>query len=190
MLPAEDKYLETRSEFKDFLAVAMGGRVAEELIYNEMTTGASQDMKQATDLSRKMVTVYGMSDKMGPRTFGQKEEMIFLGREISEQRDYSEKTALQIDSEVNKLIEEAHQLATKILTENKERLTHVAQALIARETLEGVELEAAFNGEPVTAAAPAANSNPVSSPPPVSSPAPAPKPTTPGNPAPNPMPST
>ena len=100
--------------------------MAEELIFNEMTTGASQDMKQATDLARKMVTVWGMSDKMGPRTFGQKEEMIFLGREISEQRDYSEKTALQIDSEVTKLIDEAHATALKILTENKEKLDPVS----------------------------------------------------------------
>jgi cell division protease FtsH len=135
-----------RSKFKDYLAVFMGGRVAEELIYNEMTTGAAQDMKQATDLARKMVTVYGMSDKMGPRTYGQKEEMIFLGREISEQRDYSEKTALQIDGEVNKLIEEAHEMALKILMKIKERLIHIAQVLISRETLEGEDMETVLNG--------------------------------------------
>jgi cell division protease FtsH len=147
MLPAEDRWMATRSEYKDVLAVLMGGRVAEELIFNEMTTGASQDMKQATDLARKMVTQYGMSDKMGPRTFGQKEEMIFLGREISEQRDYSEKTALQIDVEVTKLIDEAHATALKILTENKERLTLLAQTLVVKETLEGDALEAVFSGK-------------------------------------------
>ncbi|HSW57569.1 MAG TPA: ATP-dependent zinc metalloprotease FtsH [Dehalococcoidales bacterium] len=159
MLPSEDKYMATRSEYKDFLAVAMGGRVAEELIYKEMTTGAAQDMKQATDLARKMVTVYGMSDKMGPRTFGQKEEMIFLGREISEQRDYSEKTALQIDLEVSKLIDEAHQTAVRVLTEFKDRLVHIAQVLVARETLEGADMEAVLNGTelPALPAAVAAN---------------------------------
>jgi cell division protease FtsH len=153
MLPTEDRYMATKTEFKDSMAVLMGGRVAEELIYNEMATGASNDMKRATDLARKMVTVYGMSEKMGPRTFGQKEEMIFLGREISEQRDYSEKTALQIDIEVTKLIEEAHQTAIRILTEYKERLVHIAQILVSRETLEGSEMDAVLNGlEPQPAA--------------------------------------
>ena len=188
MLPTEDKYVATRSEYKDFLAVSMGGRVAEELIYNEMTTGAAQDMKQATDLSRKMVTVYGMSDKMGPRTFGQKEEMIFLGREISEQRDYSEKTALQIDIEVSKLIEEAHQAATKILTDNKERLIHVAQILVVKETLEGAEMDAVLAGQnpPATPAPAATNITPPAAP--VNS-KPAPLSPPGSNPSPNPIPS-
>jgi cell division protease FtsH len=188
MLPTEDKYVATRSEYKDFLAVSMGGRVAEELIYNEMTTGAAQDMKQATDLSRKMVTVYGMSDKMGPRTFGQKEEMIFLGREISEQRDYSEKTALQIDVEVSKLIDEAHQTATQILTDNKERLIHIAQVLVVKETLEGSEMDAVLAGQnPPAAPAPAATNVT----PPAASVNPKPAPLSPpgGNPSPNPIPS-
>jgi cell division protease FtsH len=189
MLPTEDKYVATRSEYKDFLAVSMGGRVAEELIYNEMTTGAAQDMKQATDLSRKMVTVYGMSEKMGPRTFGQKEEMIFLGREISEQRDYSEKTALQIDVEVSKLIEEAHQTAIKILTDNKERLIHVAQVLVVKETLEGAEMEAVLAGQnpPASPPAPAAaNITPPTAP---VNPKPATLSPPGGNPSPNPIPS-
>jgi cell division protease FtsH len=190
ILPTEDRYLTTRAQFKDFLAVSMGGRVAEELIFKEMTTGASQDMKQATDLSRKMVTVYGMSDKMGPRTFGQKEEMIFLGREISEQRDYSEKTALLIDNEVNKLIEEAHETALKVLTQNKDRLVFLAQALISNETLEGDGLEAAFSGNPPPAKAPPPT--PTMTPAPIQPPSMAPAPTAKGqvtNPAPNPMPS-
>ena len=131
-----------------------------------------------------------MSDKMGPRTFGQKEEMIFLGREISEQRDYSEKTALQIDSEVNRLIDEASDTAIKILTENKDRLIHLAQILIAKENLEGTELEAAFN-EPVDTPIPQPKLTspvpPSTTPPSPSKPAPL-QPTT--NPAPNPMPST
>jgi cell division protease FtsH len=132
-----------------------------------------------------------MSETLGPRTFGQKEELIFLGREISEQRDYSEKTALMIDSEVNKLITKAYDTAIRVLTDNKDRLIHLAQILIVKENLEGEALEAAFS-EPVTtpiptgitAAIPPAAPAPVSKPglvPPTASPAP--------NPAPNPMPS-
>jgi cell division protease FtsH len=193
MLPAEDKWMATRSEFKDMLAVLMGGRVAEELIFKEMTTGAAQDMKQATDLARKMVTVYGMSEKMGPRTFGQKEEMIFLGREISEQRDYSERTALQIDSEVSKLIEEAHAAALRILTENREKLTLLAQTLVNKETLEGDALEAVFAGKTPPPPLPPTATNipaPIETPSNVQVPVPLPgsKPTT--NPAPNPMPTS
>jgi cell division protease FtsH len=190
MLPAEDKYSPTRSEFKADLAVLMGGRVAEELIFDEMTTGASQDIKTATDLARKMVTTYGMSEKMGPRTFGQKEEMIFLGREISEQRDYSERTALQIDGEVSKLIDEAHAVALKILTENKERLTLLARTLMTTETLEGEALEAVFNGKaPPPPPPPATNiPAPIETQSTVPSPVAVPgaKPAT--NPEPNPMP--
>ncbi len=191
MLPTEDKGMASRAELKASLAVLMAGRVAEELIFNEMTTGASQDMKQATDLARKMVTVWGMSEKMGPRTFGQKEEMIFLGREISEQRDYSEKTALQIDSEVSKLIDEAHATALRLLTENKDRLTLLAQTLIAQETLEGDALEAVFSGKapppppPPATNIPAPIETPVTAPAPVL--APGSKPVT--KPATNPMPS-
>jgi cell division protease FtsH len=189
ILPAEDRYLATKAQFKDVLAVDMGGRVAEELIYNEMTTGASQDMKQATDLARKMVTVYGMSEKMGPRTFGQKEELIFLGREISEQRDYSEKTALQIDNEVNKLIEEAHETALKVLTENRDKLVFLANALVSNETLEGDALEAVFNGQapPPKPPPPPPTMTPAPIQPPAAAPAPPAKGTMP-NPAPHPLP--
>ncbi len=188
MLPTEDKYVATRSEYKDFLAVAMGGRVAEELIFNEMTTGAAQDMKQATDLSRKMVTVYGMSEKMGPRTFGQKEEMIFLGREISEQRDYSEKTAMQIDIEVSKLIEEAYQTAIRILTEYKDRLMRIAQVLVVKETLEGAEMNAVLSGSEALPAAPAAASLNAAAPQPVNT-KPVPVVAPGSSPSPDPMPS-
>jgi cell division protease FtsH len=131
-----------------------------------------------------------MSEKMGPRTFGQKEEMIFLGREISEQRDYSEKTALLIDGEVSKLIDEAHSTALKLLTENKERLTLLAQTLMTTETLEGDALEAVFNGKAPPPPPPPATNIPVpigtqsTVPSPVA--IPGAKPTT--NPEPNPMP--
>jgi cell division protease FtsH len=149
LLPTEDRYLMTRSQFKDMLATLMAGHTAEELIFNEMTTGAQNDIEEATKLARKMVTTYGMSEKLGPRTFGHKEEMIFLGREISEQRDYSEKVAQEIDEEVEAIIQNAHDEARRILTENKERLIHIAEKLIAQETIEGEELEAAFE-EPLS----------------------------------------
>jgi len=148
LLPTEDRYLMTRSQFKDMLATLMAGHTAEELIFKEMSTGAQNDIEEATKLARKMVTSYGMSEKLGPRTFGHKEEMVFLGREISEQRDYSEKVAQQIDEEVQDILQHAHDQAKKILTENKPRLVHIAEKLIVQETMEGKELEATFT-EPI-----------------------------------------
>jgi cell division protease FtsH len=143
-LPTEDRYLLTRSQFKDMIATLLAGQTAEELIFKETTTGAYDDIKRATELARRMVTDFGMSDKLGPRTFGDKQEMVFLGREIAEQRDYSDKVAEQIDDEVNNIIHQAYEAARKILTENKPRLVHIAEKLIAQETIEGEELEAAF----------------------------------------------
>jgi cell division protease FtsH len=131
------------------IATLLGGHTAEELIFNEVTTGAQDDIERATKLARKMVTDYGMSDTLGPRTFGQKEEMVFLGREISEQRDYSDKVAEQIDEEVHNIIQEAYEAARKVLTENKLKLIQITQKLIAAETLEGEELEALFSGSEV-----------------------------------------
>ena len=145
---AEDRYIWTRSQFNDMLASLLAGHVAEELIFKEMTTGSGDDIERATKLARKMVTDYGMSDKLGPRTFGHKEELVFLGREISEQRDYSDKIAEQIDEEVHNIIQHAYEVAKKILSENKPKLIQIAQRLIAQETLEGEKLESLFN-EPV-----------------------------------------
>ena len=146
LLPTEDRYLLTRSQFNDMLATFLAGHVAEELIFNEMTTGSQNDIEEATKLARKMVTDYGMSDKLGPRTFGHKEELVFLGREISEQRNYSEQIAQQIDEEVRNIIQHAHEVAKNILIENKPKLVQIAEKLIAQETLESEELEALFNG--------------------------------------------
>jgi cell division protease FtsH len=141
-LPEEDRYLQQKSRFNDQLAGMLGGRAAEELIFNDVTTGASNDLERVTEMARKMVTRYGMSAKLGPMTFGQKEELIFLGREISEQRDYSEETAQQIDQEVKRIIETAYQRAKDVLTEHRDRLVQMAEKLIEVETLEGAELEA------------------------------------------------
>jgi cell division protease FtsH len=149
LLPTEDRYLMTRSQFKDMIATLLAGQTAEELIFNETTTGAQNDIEEATKLARKMVTSYGMSQKLGPRSFGRKEEMIFLGREISEQRDYSEKVAQEIDEEVHSIIENAHSEARRLLTKNKARLVHISEKLIAQETIEGEELELAFT-EPLS----------------------------------------
>jgi cell division protease FtsH len=159
-LPAEDRYIATNSQFKAKIAISMGGRLAEELMFNEMSTGASQDFKEATNLAKKMVTSYGMSEKLGPRTFGSKEEMVFLGKEIHEQRDYGEKTADLIDQEVEALIQAGYQTAKTLLTDNMARLKWIAERLMSEETLEGEALEKLFTepvpppGTPPAAAAP------------------------------------
>ena len=142
---AEDRYLPSRSQFNDELATLMGGRVDEEIIFNDITTGAQNDIEQATKLARRMVTDFGMSDTLGPRTFGHKEEMVFLGREISEQRDYSEKIAKAIDDEMHRIIQEAYHTANKLLTQNQPKLIQIADKLIAEETLEGELLESLFS---------------------------------------------
>ena len=147
-LPTEDRYLVSRAQLRDMLAVFLGGIAAEELVFNEMTTGSGNDIERATKIARKMVTEYGMSSTLGPRTFGHKEELVFLGREISEQRNYGDKIADKIDSEVDTLIEAAHQSAVKILTERRAKLEQFARRLIAEETIEGDTLEKLFN-EPV-----------------------------------------
>jgi len=144
LLPTEDRYLTTRSQLKARLATLLGGLTAEELIFKERTSGAHEDIGLATKIAHSMVTDLGMSDKLGPRTFGDKQELVFLGREIAEQKDYGNKIADEIDKEVNRIIQSAHRVAKKILTENKQRLIHIAEKLVAQETLESAELEAAF----------------------------------------------
>jgi cell division protease FtsH len=144
-LPTEDRYLTTRSQMKDMLAHLLGGHAAEDLIFKERSTGPHNDIERVTDLSRKMVTSFGMSDKLGTRTFGEKQEMVFLGREIAEQKDYSERTALEIDREISKLISDAYTVAKKLLTKHKKELQRLAEKLIAQETLDGQDLEDTFN---------------------------------------------
>jgi len=144
-LPIEDRYLTTSAQIKDMLATFLGGYTAEKLIFNEVTTGAYDDIRRATELARRMVTDFGMSDKLGPRTFGDRQEMVFLGREISEQKDYGDKIADTIDEEVNKVIQQAHETAGQILAKSKSKLVLLAEKLIAQETLEGEALEAVFS---------------------------------------------
>ncbi|MBA7655832.1 ATP-dependent zinc metalloprotease FtsH [subsurface metagenome] len=145
-LPSEERYLWTRSQFDDKLAVTMGGRAAEEIAFGEASTGAQNDLAEATKLARKMVTQFGMSDELGPRTFGQRQELVFLGREISEQRDYSENIARKIDDEVQNIIQRTHNTARRIVSENKAKLKQIAEQLIIKETLEKPDLDKLFDG--------------------------------------------
>jgi cell division protease FtsH len=138
--------LASRSYYLDNIAVALGGRIAEELVFGQLSTGAGMDIQQLTQMARAMVTKYGMSDKMGPLQFGQQEELVFLGRELGEQRDYSEEVAEAIDSEVRSIVERAYGRVKQMLTENVQKLHAVASALIDRETLSHEEFEQIFVG--------------------------------------------
>jgi len=145
-LPTQDRYLISKLELMDRLSVLLGGRVAEDMIFQDITTGAQNDLERATKIARQMVTEYGMSDSLGPITLGRKEHQIFLGRDISQERDYSEEIANKIDKEVRKIIESAYTQAKEILSKNKRKLKKVARNLIERETLEGKELDMLLNG--------------------------------------------
>ena len=143
--PEEDRNLMTKKQLEAKLAVATGGRVAEELIFDEMTTGAGNDLEQATGIARTMVTRYGMSKELGPRTFGKREELVFLGKEISERRDYSDNVAEAIDDAVHSVIDNAYQTAKQLLTTHKAKLTQVAKYLISNESVEDDTLQELFN---------------------------------------------
>ena len=147
-LPDDDRYLGRRVKFMDDLASWLGGRVAEEIVFGDVTTGAANDLERVTDTARAMVTRYGMSEKLGPRTFGNREELVFLGREISEQRNYSEEVAQQIDQEVKRIISTAYSQAKEILTLYRAKLDVLADQLIRDETIEGAEFEAMFSDVP------------------------------------------
>ena len=141
-LPEQDRYLYAQDKFEDDIAGMLGGRAAEEMVFEDRWTGANDDLEKATKLARKMVTAYGMSKRLGPLTFGDREEMVFLGREIAEQRNYSEEVAEEIDQEVQRIIEEAYNRAKSILTTYRQKLQAVALRLIEVETIEREEFEA------------------------------------------------
>jgi cell division protease FtsH len=143
-LPNEDRHLMSRAKFHDDLAGLMGGHVAERIVFNDVTTGSGNDLDRATTIARKMVTEWGMSDKLGPRTFGKREEMVFLGREITEQRNYSERVAEAIDNEVHAIIEQATTTAQDILTRYRHVLDAVAQRLMAEETIDASAFDGMF----------------------------------------------
>ena len=186
LLPEEDRYLWTKNQFSDMMAVTMGGRAAEEQIFDEVTTGASNDIERATKIALGMIKRYGMSRSLGPRTFGKREEMIFLGRELSEERDYGDKVAEEIDEEVKGLIIRAYTEANDILVNHKPKLVLLAEYLIEHETVSGEALNHLFNGEqPGTEP----GGVPVVPPEPPPHPAPRPQPTIQPRPAPT-LPST
>ena len=147
-VPKEDRSLITKRQLEARLAYALGGRAAEEIIFDETTTGASNDLEQATNIARTMVTRFGMSEKLGPRTFGKREELVFLGREISEQRDYSDQVAETIDDEVFNLIDSANRNARDIIVEHRAKLTKLAKYLIVHETVEEDELIELLDARP------------------------------------------
>jgi cell division protease FtsH len=151
-LPLEDKYLVTKSELVDELAMLLGGRVAEEMIFGEITTGDQNDIEKATKLARKMVCEFGMSEKLGPLTLGQKQGEVFLGRDFTTHKDYSDQIAYEIDKEVRRLVDESYQRAERILTENRDKLDNIARALIECETLEKEALLALLEGREPEAA--------------------------------------
>ncbi|MDX1664596.1 MAG: ATP-dependent zinc metalloprotease FtsH [Candidatus Promineifilaceae bacterium] len=142
----EDQYFYSEAQFLDLIASALGGRVAEEIVFGEITTGASNDLRQVTKMARAMVTQYGMSDALGARVYGEKQELVFLGREISEQRDYSDAVAEQIDAEVRQIIDAQYSRTRRILAENRDKLDLVAQRLLEMETLEADEFIALLEG--------------------------------------------
>ena len=147
-LPSEDRYLQSKTEFEDKIAGLLGGNASERLIFGDTTTGASNDIEKATDLARRMVTEFGMSDKLGPLSFGKRDELVFLGREIGEQRNYSDEVAKQIDEEVRAIIDHAYERAMDVLVKHRDKLTALAEKLVAEETVDAEEFEKLFSDLP------------------------------------------
>jgi cell division protease FtsH len=150
-LPLDDRHTYSRDYLISQIAVLMGGRAAEEIFLGHLTTGAGNDIERATDLARKMVCEWGMSETLGPLTFGQKEEQIFLGKEFARHKDYSEETARNIDSEIRRIVTENYEKAKKVVQENQETVAHIAEALLERETLDAAEIEALIEGRELPA---------------------------------------
>jgi cell division protease FtsH len=146
-LPLDQKHLYTKDYLTGLMQRILGGRAAEEIIFNEYSSGASDDLERVTDIARKMVSNWGMSDEVGPLTFGKKEEHIFLGRDLGSTRDYSESTAEKIDRSVSNIVTEAYREAKKILAENKDILVRLAEALLDKEVLEAEEIDTLIRGE-------------------------------------------
>jgi cell division protease FtsH len=148
-LPMDEKHNYSREYLEDQIAILLGGRIAEEITIGSITTGAGNDLERATDLARRMVCEWGMSDAMGPLTFGKKEEQIFLGREIAQHQDYSEDTALRIDQEVKRFVTDNYSRAQSLLSQHKQRLLDMADALLARETLDADQVTRLAAGQPL-----------------------------------------
>jgi cell division protease FtsH len=147
-LPTEDRYLQSKTEFEDKIAGLLGGNASERLIFGDTTTGSSNDIEKATDLARRMVTEFGMSERLGPLAFGKRDELVFLGREIGEQRNYSDEVAKQIDEEVRAIIDRAYQRATDTIVQYRDKLVALAEKLIVEETVDAEEFEKLFGDLP------------------------------------------
>src|SRR4249919_2589955 len=147
-LPQEDRYLQSKTEFEDKIAGLLGGNVSEKLIFGDTTTGASNDIEKATDLARRMVTEFGMSERLGPLAFGKRDELVFLGREIGEQRNYSDDIAKQIDEEIRAIIDHAYARAMDVLVTHRDKLNALAEKLVAEETVDSEGFEALFTDLP------------------------------------------
>jgi cell division protease FtsH len=147
-LPTEDRYLQSKTEFEDKIAGLLGGNASERMIFGDTTTGSSNDIEKATELARRMVTEFGMSDRLGPLSFGKRDELVFLGREIGEQRNYSDETAKGIDEEVRAIIDRAYERAGQVLETHRDRLEALAQKLIAEETVDSEAFESIFSDLP------------------------------------------
>ena len=150
-LPMDEKHTYSKQYLEAMITYALGGRAAEKAIFNELTTGAGNDIERATELGRKMVCEWGMSDKLGPLTYGAKEEEIFLGREITRTRNFSESTAIAIDAEVKRIVTSCMERAAKIIDENTDTLHRLASALLEREILDGEEIDKIIRGEELPA---------------------------------------
>jgi cell division protease FtsH len=150
-LPMADKYHYNREYLLNDIAIFMGGRAAEEIVLKNMTTGARSDIERATSMARRMVTEWGMSDKLGPLSYGKKEEQIFLGREIAQHRDYSEQTAIEIDNEVKRIVTENYGRAKKLITDRRETLDQLTKALLEKETLDAADIDQIMNHQPSAA---------------------------------------
>ncbi len=146
MLPKEDRYYATRSQLLDQLKVFLGGRVAEALVLKEISTGAQNDLERCTELARKMICEFGMSEKLGPLTFGRRQEQVFLGRDIGRDKDYSEEVAYEIDKEVRSFVEEAYAKTQELLSNNMDKLHKVAEVLLEKETIDGEEIQQIIDG--------------------------------------------
>src|SRR5205823_8224321 len=146
-LPTEDKFLTSRAELVDSMAMTLGGRAAEEIVFGEITTGASNDLEKVTETAKGMVMRYGMSERLGPRVFGHDRSMPFLGREFSSEPDYSDEIAREIDDEIRRVVEDAHQTAKDILTDRRAALDRISKVLLERETIEAKEFERLLAGE-------------------------------------------
>jgi cell division protease FtsH len=147
-LPTEDKFLTTRAELNDTMAMTLGGRAAEEIVFGEITTGASNDLEKVTETAKQMVMRFGMSERLGPRVFGHDRSQPFLGREFSAEPDYSDEVAREIDDEVRRIVEDAHQTSKDILSEHREQLDTISRILLERETIEADEFIALLEGKP------------------------------------------